>query len=72
MDKCPGVRPTGVGEVARRDLSRAILSVIHFNIQEAVGSHQLCVGQGSGCEAAIHALEELFEDDATEGRDIVD
>ena len=37
-----------------------------------VRSHQLCVGLPSGCEAAIHALNELFEDDNTEGVLLVD
>ena len=37
-----------------------------------VRSHQLCVGLPSGCEAAIHALNELFEDDSTEGVLLVD
>ena len=72
LDKCPGVRPIGIGEVSRRIMSRAILSVIREDIQAAVGSHQLCVGQPSGCEAAIHALNELFEQDTTEGILLVD
>ena len=72
MDKCPGVRPIGIGEVVRRILSKAILSVIRYDIQEAVGSHQLCVGQKSGCEAAIHVLEELFHEDTTEGILLID
>ncbi len=53
-------------------MSKAILSVIRADIQAAVGSHQLCVRQPSGCEAAIHALNELIEEDSTEGVLLVD
>ena len=67
LDKCLGVRPIGVGEVSRQILSKAILSMIRSDIQDIAGSHQLCVGQKSGCEAAILALEELFEKDTTDG-----
>ena len=40
LDKCPGVRPIGIGEVSRRIMSKAILSVIKSDILEAVGSRQ--------------------------------
>ena len=72
MDKCPGVRPVGIREVVRRILIKAILSVVRYDIQEAVGSHQLCVGRKSECEAAIHVLEELFHEDTTEGILLID
>jgi len=41
-------------------MSKAILSVLKFDILQAAGSSQLCAGQDSGCEAAIHAVRELF------------
>jgi hypothetical protein len=72
LDKCPGVRPIGVGEVSRRIMSKAILSIIRSDIQNTVGAHQLCVGQKSGCEAAIHALDALFDEDTTEGVLLID
>ena len=31
---------------------------------EAVGSKQLCAGQEAGCEAAIHAMRDIFENNA--------
>ena len=66
------MRPIGVGEVSRQILSKAILSIIRSNIQDIAGSHQLFVGQKSGCEAATHALEELFEKDTTDGVLLID
>ena len=56
LDKCPGVRPIGVGEVLRRIVSKTILSLVREDIQRAVGPLQLCVGHEAGCEAAVHAL----------------
>ena len=37
LDKCPGVRPIGVGETARRIIGRAIAKAISDDIQEAAG-----------------------------------
>ena len=59
LDKQPGVRPIAIGEVARRIIGKAILSIV--NILKVAGVQQLCVGQQSGCEAAIHAMRRLFE-----------
>ena len=53
LNKCPGVRPIGICEVARRIISKAIIFVVKDDIQEAAGSHQLCGGQ-------IAAARQLF------------
>ena len=55
LDKHPGVRPIGIGEVLRRVVGKAILHVISADIQEAAGGLQLCAGQDFGIEATIHA-----------------
>ena len=47
-------------------IGKAILSVIGVEIQQSAGSLQLCAGQSSGCEAAIHALRHIFDDVTTE------
>ena len=52
LDKCPGVRPIGICETARRII---VLSVAKADLQEAAGSLQLCAGQIAGIEAAVHA-----------------
>ena len=72
LDKCPGVQPIGVGEVVWRIIGKAILSVIGVEIQQSAGSLQLCAGQPSGCEAAIHALRHIFDDVTTEAALLVD
>ena len=72
LDKCPGVRPIGVGEVSRRIVGKAVLSVMGVEIQQAAGSLQLCAGQPSGCEAAIHVLRHIFDDTTTQAALLVD
>ena len=37
-----------------------------------VGSSQLCAGPKCGCEAAVHALNAIFEEESTEGVILVD
>lgn len=56
LNKNPGVRPIGIGDTARRIIAKAILNIIRQDVQEAAGSVQLCAGQISGIEAAVHAV----------------
>ena len=72
LDKCPGVRPIGIGEVARRIIGKAIARVLSNEIQEATGPLQTCSGHLSGCEAAVHAMHQVFEDSDAEGVILVD
>ena len=72
LDKCPGVRPIGVGEVVRRIVGKTVLSVIGVEIQQSAGSLQLCAGQPFGCESAIHALWLIFDDPTTQAALLVD
>ena len=53
-------------------MAKSVLSVIRVDIQEATGSLQLCSGQTSGCEAAIHALNEAYYQDDAERILLVD
>ena len=72
LNKCPGVRPIGVGEVARRIIAKAVLSIVELDVLEAAGSLQLCAGQDTGNEAAVHAMRAIFCDDSTEAVLLVD
>ena len=67
LDKRPSVRPIGIGETVRRIIANAVLCVIGEDVQFAAGSLQLCAGQPSGGEAAVHAMREAFNDDVTGG-----
>ena len=68
FDKCPGVRPVGIGEVVRRIVRMAILSVTGMVVYEVTGAlHlQVCSGQQEGCEAVIHAKRHVFSEPNTE------
>ena len=72
LDKCPGVRPIGVGEVPRLIIAKAILCTIGKDIEDATGSLQVCAGQDGGCEAALHAMRSIFQVADTEGCLLVD
>ena len=72
LNKCPGVRPIGIGEVVRRIMGKAILATIGDDIQEAVGALQVCAGQQAGCEAAVYAMREISEDPSSEAVLLVD
>ena len=72
LDKHPGVRPIGIGEVPRRIIAKTILAVVRDDIQSAVGSLQLSAGQISGVEAAVYAVWESFQKEETKGVLLVD
>ena len=42
------------------------------SVSEAAGSLQLCAGQESGAEAAIHAMHDIFADNDTEAVLLID
>ena len=42
------------------------------DVLKAAGCLQLCADQRGGCEAAIHAMRDIFLDDRTEGVLLVD
>ena len=73
LDKGEGaVRPIGVGEVIRRIIGKCVINIAKKDVVEASGSLQLCAGQKSGSEAAIHAMYTIFEADETDGVLLID
>ena len=72
LDKCPGLRPIGVGEVLRRIAGKVFMAVVKGDVQESVGSLQVCAGQAGGCEAAIHAMRSLYESEDTDAVLLID
>ena len=72
LDKKPGVRPIGIGEVIRRVIGKSILNVIKSDIMEVTGCSQLCAGVSSACEAVAHAVREMYDSDGAEGFLLVD
>ena len=60
------------GDNARRIIAKATLTVTRLDIQEAAGPLQVCAGQIFGIEAAVHAVESLFQQEETEAILLVD
>ena len=58
-----GIRPIGTGEVLRRIIGKAVMFTVRDDIISANGNLQLCAGQKSGCEIAIHAAVDLYNVD---------
>jgi hypothetical protein len=64
LNKDPGIRPIGVGEMLRRIIGKAVLEVFGMDVQKGSGPLQLCAGQSAGVEAGIHAMRKMFESDS--------
>ena len=71
-DKNPEVRPLGIGEVLRRIVGKAIMSIIKPDIMSCAGNLQLCAGVASGCEAAVHAIGDIYEEESTDAQLLID
>ena len=67
LDKSPGVRPIVVGEVLRRIIGKAIITVLKSDILNVTGYQQFCAGLESGCKVAVHAVMDIYEEDTTHG-----
>ena len=72
LDKNPGVRPIGVGEVLRRIVGKAVVFVIKPEIMSSAGNLQLCAGQQGGSEASVHAMTDIFDEESTDALLLVD
>ncbi len=65
LDKCPGVRPTGIGDCTKSQ-GRTVATTIGEDNQAAAGPLQVCAGHLAGCKAAVHAMHQVFESPETE------
>ena len=72
LEKLPGVRPIGIGEVIRRIIGKTVIATVKSQIVQCAGPLQRCAGQRSGCEAAVHAMTEAFDQDESEAILLVD
>ena len=72
LDKCPGVRPIGIGEVLRRIIGRSIMRCIKRDLALLGSNTQMCLGQKCGIEHAIHALRKAYDSPEVEGILLID
>ena len=71
LDKDPGIRRIGTGEVLRRIIGKIVVWHLKEDIKEAAGPLQICAGHPAGAEA-IHAMQTIFNDDNTDAMLLVD
>ena len=72
MDKNPGIRPVGVGEVLRRILGKNVAGFFKEEIKETADPFQVCAGHSADSEAAIHAMSQVFIEEGTDGILLID
>ena len=72
LNKNPGVRPIGVGEILRRVIGKTIGWILKDDIQQVAGPLQISTGLKGGFEAAIHSMKLIFEDSDTDAVILVD
>ena len=72
LNKNPGIRSIGVGEVIRQIAGKVIMDTAKKDVQQAAGSLQVCAGQDAGAEASIHAMYDSFQQDETKAVLLVD
>ena len=68
LDKQPGVRSIGIGEVPRCIAAKAVLCLVDLDIREACGALQVL----SGCEATVYAVRQLYRDPGLQAVLLVD
>jgi len=61
LDKCPGVRPIGIGETWRRAIAKCVLHVAGKEASASCGVDQLCAGLQAGIDGAIHAMQHEWD-----------
>jgi hypothetical protein len=62
LDKMPGIRPIGIGDIWRRFFAKLVLSVASSYATDCCGSDQLCAGLRAGVDGAIHGLSALWKE----------
>ena len=72
LDKRPGLRPIGVGEVLRRISAKVVMSIVKEDVITSCSKVQMCSGQAAGSEAVIHSMREMFENEESEAILLVD
>ena len=67
LDKCPGVRPIGIGECLRRIICKKVAEFTKIDLEETCSTDQLACGLKAGVEGAIHAFSDVFDDNKEDG-----
>ena len=60
LDKTPGVCPIDIGEVSHRIIAKAVMQIVEDDVTKSTRPLQTCAGLDGGCEAATHAMQEIY------------
>ena len=58
LDKRPGVRPVGIGEMLRRALAKLVMPAAGDQAKTVCVNFQICAGLEEGIEGTTHAVEQ--------------
>ena len=72
LNKNPGLRPIGVGEVLRRIAGKVLMKILKKDAMHAAGSLQIFAGQENRAEAAIRAMYDIYNNEHSEAVLLVD
>eukprot|EP00794_Sanderia_malayensis_P000686 gene686-biopygen1111 len=72
LDKNPGLRAIGVGEILRRIAGKVVTSLLKEDIAYSACFLPVCVGQDAGCEELIHVMKSIYDEEETEAVLLVD
>ena len=72
LSKNPGLRPISIGETLRRIIGKTVARLLKQDVVDSVGSLQVCAHQDADCEAAIHSLRTIFQQEETEAVMVID
>ena len=66
LGKNQGLIPIGIGEILRRIAGKVAIQIDQKDFIKAEGCCQLRTGHEDGSQAAIHGMQEMFDDDKVE------
>ena len=72
LDKNPGLRPIEIGKFIKRIIGKSVVHTLKEDIIRSVGNLEVCAGHESGCEAAIHAMSQIFNKEDSEAALLID
>lgn len=67
LDKHLGVSPIEIYEILRRIASKVVMYIARLDVMHSAGSLQtVCASQTAGCEASIHAMNNIYKENDVE------
>ena len=72
VNKNPGLRLIGVGEIIFRIAGNVVMNISKKDKMHAAGSLQVCAGQEAGAEAVVRAMYDICNNEHSEAVSLVD